>query len=76
MEMMLLFYPQVQCQDKLVKRVGVFLCVAKGSCTDIKATVAEKTLLATFISVVCIVYMSLLDEVLLHEELCYLSVFT
>jgi len=47
------------------------------NCTDIKATVAEKTLLVTFISVVCIVYMkSLLNEVLLHEELCYLSVFT
>jgi len=55
-----------------VKRVAVFLCVAKGSCTDIKATVAEKTLLATCISVVCIVYIkSLLNEVLLHEELFY-----
>ena len=61
-----------------MKRVAVFLCVAKGSCSDIKATVAEKTLLVTFISVVCIVYMKcLLNEVLLHEdELCYLSVFT
>jgi len=60
-----------------VKRVAVFLCMAKGSCSDIKATVAEKTLLVTFISVVCIVYMkSLLNEVLLHEELFYSSVFT
>ena len=46
-------------------------------CTDIKATVTEKTLLVTFISVVCIVYMkSLLNEVLFHEELFYSSVFT
>ncbi len=60
-----------------MKRVSVFLCMAKGSCTDIKATVTEKTLLVTFISVVCIVYMkSLLNEVLLHEELFYWSVFT
>jgi len=52
------------------KRVDMFLCVAKGSCTDIKATVAEKTLLVTFISVVCIVYMkSLLHELCSQEEL-------
>jgi len=55
----------------------VFLCRAKESCTDIKATVAEKTLLMTFISVVCIVDMkSLLNDVLLHDELLYSSVFT
>ena len=59
-----------------MKRIGVFLCLGKGSCTDTKSTLAEKTLLVTFISVVCIVYMkSLLNEVLLHEELFYLSVF-
>ncbi len=44
------------------------------NCTDTKATVAEKSLLVTFISVVYIVlHEELLHEVLLHEELFYLS---
>jgi len=55
----------------------VFLGMAKGSCTDIKATVAEKTLWMTFVSVVYIVlHEELFHEELLHEELLYLSVFT
>jgi len=49
----------------------------KGELHRYKATVAEKTLLVTFISEVCIAYMnSLLNEVLFHEELFYLGVFT
>ncbi len=44
-------------------------------CTDIKATVAKKTLCLTLIFVVCIVlYEVLLQEELLYEELLYSSV--
>jgi len=60
------------------ERAGAFLvCMEKGSCTDIKSTVADKTLWRTFVSVVyTVLHEELIHEELLHEELLYLSVFT